>query len=341
MKNRYLNLIFLVLIVLSACNNKLEINGPLKETTVVYGLLNHVDDVQYIKVYKAFVTEDNLYDAAKNPDNIYYYDSINVYLEKLRLDGNMFVSEGIIEFDTTTAIPKDAGVFSSPYQVLYRTKDGQPALDNSYYYRVVVENKYTGKQTSAITNLISYPSVFDFNPFRLKSFYPNTTLMINPFTRLTMVAPENSAQIMVNFEFYYRERNAITNEVVKKGPIVINLASSKSLKHDTDFDLNLNGGRFLTTLSSKLEADPNIVRYDDTCSIVVWAAGEEFVRYNDVNAPSISIVEERPSYTNVANGLGLFSSRFYYRYDNVLLNKSAVDSLKHSPTVKNLNFYAY
>jgi len=97
----------------------------------------------------------------------------------------------------------------------------------------------------------------------------------------------------------------------------------------------------LNNLKANIPVNPNVTREDDTCTITIWAAGDEFVKYNSINAPSLSIIEEHPIYTNITNGLGLFSSRFYYTYSRVLLYRAAVDSLKYSPITSDLNFYAY
>lgn len=344
MKSRLLTLLSLLFIFtfsFISCNNELEINGELKETTIVYGLLNQSDSVQYLKIYKAFLTEENTLIAASKPENIYYYDSIEVYLEILEPSGNGYINKGIIQFDTTTSIPKDPGIFSNPYQILYRSKPGQPILNSDYSYKVIIRNKYTGKETTALTNLIQAPN--NLNPFAWKSFNPGSPYapLINVFSAIAITAPVNSAQVEAYIEFNYIEKNVVTGDSVKKGPIVISIGSTKNLKFDDSFDLNLFGNKFLNELVKNITVNPNIVRYDDTCSMVIWAAGSEFIKYNEVNAPSLSIVEERPTYTNISNGLGLVSCRYYYRYPRVMLNKSSVDSLKNSNITKKLNFYAF
>lgn len=326
-----------MLIFFTSCNNELEINGELKETTVVYGLLNQADSVQYLKIYKAFLTEENTLIAASKPENLYYYDSIEVYLEVYNTDGNILYT---IPFDTTTSIPKNSGIFSNPYQVIYRSISGQPLLNIDNEYKVIIRNKFTGKITSVQTNLIKATN--NVNPYQWKSYNPSSphAPLLNPFSSISITAPENSAQIEVYFEFRYIEKNVVTGDSIKKGPIIMSLGTSKNLKFDDSFEINLSGNKLLNSLANNISVNPNIVRYDDTCSLIIWAAGEEFIRYNEVNAPSLSIVEERPTYTNVSNGLGLVSCRYYFRYPRVMLNKSAVDSLKYSSITTKLNFYS-
>jgi len=70
LKNVFL-LLFLLLI-LSACNDDFPINSEWKDITIVYGLLNASDTVQYIKINKAFLGEGDVYAMAREADSIQY-----------------------------------------------------------------------------------------------------------------------------------------------------------------------------------------------------------------------------------------------------------------------------
>lgn len=336
-ENMKKNLVLLLSILFFySCNNELDINGELRETTVVYGLLNHADSVQYLKIYKAFLTEESALIAASNPDNIYYYDSIEVYLETVQTEGGP--SSQRIYFDTTTSIPKSPGVFSNPYQVLYRSRPGEPLLNENEIYKVVIQNKYTGKKTTATTPLINAP--LNSNPFKWRAANsPSIVPQFNPFTVFQIEVPSNAAQLEFLLEFRYLEKNRFSGLISKKGPIVVRMANTKNLKLEGFFDLQLSGNAFLTAVAQNISYNPDVIRYDDTSSIVIMVAGQELIRYNEVNSPSLGIVEERPSYTNVSNGLGLVSCRFHHRYPKVMLNRRAVDSLKFSSQTNHLGFF--
>jgi hypothetical protein len=82
---------------------------------------------------------------------------------------------------------------------------------------------------------------------------------------------------------------------------------------------SINGERFFSTLASQLEAHPRITRelgvWDDQVQIarafdfVLSVANEELAIYLDINAPVTGIIQERPEYTNLVGGLGLFAAR--------------------------------
>ena len=62
-------------------------------------------------------------------------------------------------------------------------------------------------------------------------------------------------------------------------------------------------------IGSAIEPSLTKTRIPLGLEVIVYAAGEEFQLYSEINGPSSSIVEEKPEYTNVQNGLGLLSSR--------------------------------
>ncbi|NDB35276.1 MAG: hypothetical protein EB023_08010, partial [Flavobacteriia bacterium] len=49
-------------VLLSACNEKIDLVGDFKETAVVYGLLDHADSLHYIKITRAFLGPGNAVD---------------------------------------------------------------------------------------------------------------------------------------------------------------------------------------------------------------------------------------------------------------------------------------
>jgi len=61
--------------------------------------------------------------------------------------------------------------------------------------------------------------------------------------------------------------------------------------------------------------------------VEVWAAADDYATYINVSQPSQGIVQEKPLFTNVDGGVGLFSSRAKGMKNNVALSTSSLDSL--------------
>ena len=88
---------------LLSCSKDFNSNAPYRDATIVYGIINADEDVQYVKIYKGFLTDGNAYDAAQIYDSLYYFDKITVELEEY--SNGRKISSHVL--DTTTAIPRD------------------------------------------------------------------------------------------------------------------------------------------------------------------------------------------------------------------------------------------
>jgi hypothetical protein len=61
---------------LCGCSSELDINAPYKDITIVYGLLDSRDPIQFIKVNKAFLGEGDAYVFAQIPDSNEWGDAV-------------------------------------------------------------------------------------------------------------------------------------------------------------------------------------------------------------------------------------------------------------------------
>jgi len=62
--------LYLSVVLLSSCSTDFNTTAPYKEIMVVYGLLNPVDQTQYIRVGKAYLGEGNSIVMAQQKDSI-------------------------------------------------------------------------------------------------------------------------------------------------------------------------------------------------------------------------------------------------------------------------------
>jgi hypothetical protein len=76
-------------------------------------------------------------------------------------------------------------------------------------------------------------------------------------------------------------------------------------------------------------------------TLMFTLGSQETYVYNQVTQPSFGIVQERPTYTNITNGLGLFTSKWNYKKDKFQLRDRTIDSLSVGVASKNLKFKSY
>jgi hypothetical protein len=59
------------------------------------------------------------------------------------------------------------------------------------------------------------------------------------------------------------------------------------------------------------DAEANVKeRHTNDVDFIIAVAALDFNTYLEVNEPSNSIIQDRPEFTNISNGTGLFSSRY-------------------------------
>ncbi len=139
----------------------------------------------------------------------------------------------------------------------------------------------------------------------------------------------------LKLKFHYRERSPETGNVFV--PKSIEWTVAKNL-HSNEH--KMDGTGFYTTLRAEIEEDAQASRLFDSVDIIIWAGGKElseFIRLAQANT-GITSTQEIPQYTNLSEGIGIFSSRNVAFNSGYLLSPQTLDSLRNSSITEPLNF---
>ena len=98
--------------------------------------------------------------------------------------------------------------------------------------------------------------------------------------------------------------------------------------YEQDPKVIIEGESFFNFLSMELTKDDSKVRYFNGIDLVMTVGSEELDTYIKLNKPITGIVQERPQFTNINNGIGLFSSRFTKISYNLPLTQKSTSFLK-------------
>ena len=100
------------------------------------------------------------------------------------------------------------------------------------------------------------------------------------------------------------------------------------------------GKNFYIYLQNNLKEDPNIKRKFIGFDIKVRGVGKEFKEYTDILKTNLGITSSQqiPTYTNMSNGYGVFSSISTNDLNGFYLHEQTLDSLKIGIYTKKLNF---
>ena len=102
----------------------------------------------------------------------------------------------------------------------------------------------------------------------------------------------------------------------------------------------IGGSDFYAYLSSTIPDDENVYRVAGKIDLLFSVGGVEFYNYYQINLAQTGITQGQslPIYTNVENGLGIFSSRAFNNNYNIDIDSKTIDSLSCMTTTAHLNF---
>lgn len=304
MKYKHLFLLALsTLSLLSSCSTDVDVIADYKEIAVVYGLLDASQNIQYIKINKAFLGNGDANAMAQVPDSSNYNpDDLNVILEKF--DGENFMGN-IVLYDTI--IPaNDNGTFSKKNNVIFATRE---KLNEDYIYKLKIENKKTGYKAESQTGLIKN---LTFSQGRTSFSFVGSDNKYTPNNTIEWTNQKNAKIHELTFRFHYKEFKSVGDTAYKYIDWAFAPQYTSTTEAGVPVKKSIKGEEFFQFLKSIKEAyfsDNSFKRIAYRGQLFVTAAGEEFQIYKDLNAPYSSNFQEKPIYSNVKNGIGIFNCR--------------------------------
>jgi hypothetical protein len=302
MRNFLILALLAILLGSTSCNDELDLNAEYQDITIVYGLLDQDEDTTYLKINKAFLGDGNVLEMAKVQDSSIYKTDLSATIEA-HDDGNFIAA---YPFDQTEIDNKDTGTFYNPYQIIYFSPF---EINEEYTYKLIVQvnNKTITSETPIVEKFsIKFPSA---GAAFVRINYGNDYAV--EWTSAT-----NGKRYETVIRFNFRELFLGTTDTI---PRYIDwfLGTNKSANDDGGETLEQPylGDAFYAWLSQFVPYDDQEVenqvkaRFSLNLEYIIMVAAEDFNTYLEVNEPSSSIVQERPEFSNVDNGLGLFSSR--------------------------------
>jgi hypothetical protein len=322
---------------LSSCKNDLQVNASWKEITVVYGLLNPTDTAQYIKINKAYLGPGNELSYAKIADSINYPNILNVSIQRF-LNGVPYGPA--VHLVRDSSIVKDTGIFANVPNILYKWATPIPGtIDINSQYQLTIVNTQTGKTitgfTSIVGNIVSpnTPTIPWSSTTLSFTNHPNNEIMIGWGT-----APSGKIYNMV-IRIYYIENNI---------PKSLDWSFGNQESLDTLGAINnpgealyqnFQGDQFYQFVGNELSDMPSGSRHLDSIKFI-WSIGTlDLDTYIQVYAPSIGIVQEKPQYTDLSGGIGIFTSRSIYTSPLCSLSQNSKDTLVYGPFTVSKGFY--
>ncbi len=334
---KFLPIIFFV-ILLSSCQTDFNISGDFEEVALVHFLLDPSDEYHFLKLNKTFLGEGNANVFAQVADSS-YFNHVEAKVQEV-VGGNVQREWNLKD---TFIDNKEPGAFYYPEQKLYYFKAND--LNESALYRLQIEAE-NGKhvitgETRMVQNFqISAPSATA--PIN----FAEANVPVNGYRNQPIrFSKGNAAVFNVTFKFRYKETKDSGSEIKE---ITWNVDDVTAADAPTsEVVVFARGETFYELLRNRIPVDNDVLRREvENIEILVTAGTEDLNTYILVNQPSSSITQNKPEFSNVEGGMGIFSSRTtrsLFKQDfmppNIrALNVNSTRELCQGPYTVQLNF---
>lgn len=323
-------LLAILLSVFSSCKNELDVLADYKQQFVIYGILNPKESVHYIRVSKLFVGEGNALIMAQNRDSIAIRPE-HLHAEITRILNGVEMSTYILQPDSV--IPRDSGIFLYPHQILY--KGEFPVYPDGSIYRIKVTDLRNGYTATADTRIVA--DVIQTQP---SSIWQPLNFEDTTVASFQFLSPYYGKKYMLAVRFHYSEQFIADTTQTSEHYVDWFIGEAQSSRNSGGENLRVNVRRdnFMRMLNNNIAYNATVRRIAGGLEFIYTSVSQDYVTYKNVQDANNNTSAEVPPFTNVNDGLGLFTSRNNTTIGTYYLDADTRYALVTSSLVQNLNF---
>ncbi|MCD6331937.1 MAG: hypothetical protein J7L89_01565 [Bacteroidales bacterium] len=314
-------ILFLVGLVMLGCETEVDVFKLGESTPVVYCILNQDTTVQSLRLSRSYNSSLAAV-APDSPDSLLFDRALDIVLEKVQ--GSSVVKR---TFFIPVDVKKDEGFFPYTEHWIYQTD--MQVLPNTTYRLII----YLSESEKIVYSTCTTVTPFDI----INPAYPEVRLIHlqtdhNP--QFSWTKSNNAGIYQFGFSLHYDEY--IEDRVTLK---TVNLFLNTTFMLESAghyYTQSINSAQFYIRLHDLLTADPAIIRKCTGVDAIVLCGGEELaylVRLQQ-GGQTFNIME----YSNILNGVGVFSSRLIRQVNGFKLTNQTIDSLAYGKYTHDLNF---
>jgi hypothetical protein len=289
-----------------SCKTEVELTKEYDDTPIIFGVLDQSVDTQYVKINKSFIGTGDNFAYASIPDCT-LFKNVKATVTEVGGAGRVFdLKEKYIK-------NLQSGIFYADSQKVYYFVPSTP-LDEAATYKLNVVIDEGRKKASAETDLVPEILITQTTLREELSYVTND----NPFTYspgvgITFNAPGREMLFSVSLKFFYDEY--LTDNSVTRRYIEYSLGEQTSRINNELLSFSLPGETFFARIPLdnhiKNSNINNVTRrIPRGFEYMISVGNKELTTYIKLNKPTGSVAQERPTYTNIEGGLGVFASRY-------------------------------
>lgn len=334
----YLLLFVLIIIGFSNCSNDFELTTGDTNKPVVYGFLSPKDTTTYIRVEKAFVSENtSALELAQRPDELYYED-IDVTISSGSNSYSLTRVDGAAE-----GYPRDAGVFANDPNYLYKlVLPAGETYEGGDEYQLSITDAAADTILTEVTTTIVHEPTITF-PDQDDEFRWRSSIESQNDIRTEWRFNNNTAGVFdVRIRFFYQEAidGDLNNRVNKSVVFTVLKNIEPDDEDDTSILIEVLSTDILASVGAMVDASGPGPRFFTTMEMVVDAGSKDLIDFISVGQANKGLTGASvpPIFSNIPGGFGLFSSRNSASVGGLRLIDQARDSLMNGRFTGQLNF---
>ena len=314
---KYFFLSILILLSISSCETDFDVNANWEDVTIVYGLIDPNEEIQLVKINKAYLGEGDAIEMASISDSTNYNPSdIRVTLYRIKeISFNQYDTLSSVILNDTI-LEKDDGLFSIDNNIIYTFSKPESFYNTNSIYSLEVINLSSGHMVTSKTEIINNFSFESLNSSFQWGLYNEELDSLMFRTKTIEWTKSNNGEIyQLDVLINYIENND-TISLIWSQPLIEYSSGNMTTK--------IKGNLFFDFLSSNLSN--NTTKQFLNLDLIMTVGTDDLKTYINVNKPFSGIVQERPAFSNIGNGIGLFSSRYTYdQINGIELNNSTLN----------------
>jgi hypothetical protein len=270
---------------------------------------------------------------AQHSDSILYSQDLSQYI---RMEEWKNGNKKKTFYFTIEYLDKDTGMFATGNHHVYKTTG---ALDPDAEYRFFIDrpnlNTVSSRTKLISTFIINKPYT---SPMEKIAFHST-----DPY-KVEWKSSAGGRVYNLEIDFHFLEITATDTTLRTLVWNNFSTVISPSLTEGQLLSMDIAGTSFQSFVKSQLANNPNEANIlkrivcEESLDFHFYSGDDNLYTYMQISQPSTGIVQEKPAFTNIENGIGLFASRYDQSINGKTLSDRTLDSLSTGSYTPHLKF---
>lgn len=316
--------LFSAVLIVTSCSNEIDLNVTGDPVPVVYCLLNPDVPDQYVRLGRSYLTDPLKPGEPPVTDSTVWNLPVEVYVEEWQ-DG---MPVNTFRFDPVVAPPKDSGYFPSDNLRLFKA-GFLPERLAEYHIYVHFPDDY--RIVTGATLIPGRPIVYD--PLEI----PGRKVNLQSGAQYTLRwAPGLGRSVFQGqLEIIYAEE---VDAISSLNQVTLKLDPILALGEPIEITDMISGNRFLNEMVKQIPLREGAQRNVVNVRFRLYKGGEELALQVSPGLQQTTLSGSLNEFTNLVNGIGLFSSLQLTSVNNLVLSNTTLNELAHSELTQALGF---